>query len=49
MIVDIYVYDIYLCPRHRLLSFVPACIDITCGMNLAIHGLLNSRLKRRVE
>ena len=36
-------------PRRRLLSFVPAWIDIASGISLAIHGLLNSRLKRRVE
>ena len=36
-------------PKTQILSFVPASIDIAGGISLAIHGLLNSRLKRRVE
>ena len=40
---------IYVCPRRRLLSFVPAWIDLVGGINPVTHGLLNSRLKRRVE
>ena len=35
--------------QFQTISFVSAWIDLAGGINLAIHGLLNSPLKRRVE
>ena len=40
-----------LCVPKAQITFIRFCvnIDIAGGISLAIHGLLNSRLKRRVE
>ena len=41
--------NVYVCPRRRILSFVPAWIDKAGGTSLATHGLPNSRVIIRVE